>query len=217
MISPSTTPDFNFIAPVYDRLAKVVFGDTQQKAQGHFLYKIPVGARVLVIGGGSGEILIQLLQNCSPYHVLYLEASPVMLQKARQRTEASVKAPLVEFRLGTENQLHPQELFDIVITPFLLDLFPDSLLTTLIQKLNSALLPNGLWLHTDFRLAPSTKAQLWQKPLLWAMYRFFGVLSNVQARQLPSFEQHFRQVGLVPIASTYYYRAFIEAMVFQKP
>lgn len=217
MTASSASPDFNFIAPVYDRLAKAVFGKAQVRAQGHYLNQIPAVSSVLVIGGGSGEILVQLMQSCVPAKVLYLEASSVMLQKAKHRMNFLPHLFPVEFRLGTENDLLPHEKFDVVLTPFVLDLFDNSSLTLLMQKLDAALAADGLWLNTDFHLSSGRLQQAWQKSLLWAMYQFFGAMSQVQARQLPDFDSFFRQAGYSTLDSAFFCKGFIKTQLLQKP
>ncbi|MFB9865036.1 class I SAM-dependent methyltransferase [Rufibacter immobilis] len=217
-MSTAPAPDFDFIAPVYDALAQLVFGKAQQKAQAQFLELIPPGARVLVLGGGSGWLLARLLQKSNPAYVLYLEASSQMLRKARTRYQNFSSAGAeMEFRLGTQDQLLPNEKFHVVLTPFVLDLFTAPQALHMMQRLTQALLPGGLWLHTDFYLAPEKRRQIWQKPLLWAMYRFFRQVSGISGTGLPPFEALFSQVGFVTKQEAFFFHRFIRAQVLQKP
>ncbi|MBC3538377.1 class I SAM-dependent methyltransferase [Rufibacter sediminis] len=215
MSSPSV-PDFNCIAPVYDALAQLVYGDAQKRAQAHFLSLIPAGARVLVLGGGSGWILTELLRQSAPVHVLYLEPARNMLQQAQNRFRNTSSTAQVEFRLGTELDLTPQETFHVVLTPFVLDLFPAAEAYAMMQRLSQALLPGGLWLHTDFHASAPESQPVWQKLLLWGMYRFFGVVSNLSARELPPFEALFQKIGFKTHREAFYFRKFIRAQVLQK-
>ncbi|GGK59124.1 class I SAM-dependent methyltransferase [Rufibacter glacialis] len=209
-----STPDFNLIAPAYDRLAQLVYGNAQRRAQAHFLPLIPPEARVLVVGGGSGWILGELLRQSHPAYVLYLEASSVMLAKAQEKPLAFPAQ--VEFRLGTQAQLLPEEKFHVVLTPFVLDLFTPPEAFSIMQRLDKALYPGGLWLHTDFHQSSSFRRQLWQKPLLWGMYRFFRWVSRISGQGLPPFEALFIKLGYKPRQEASFYKGFIKAQVFQK-
>lgn len=205
-------PDSGFdrVASFYDPLARLVFGSALQDAQHWLLHYIPAGASVLIIGGGSGWILKEVLQQTSPKHILYLEASEKMLQKAKQ---LNYSATIVEFRHGTDADLQPHEQFDVVITPFLLDLFPKQRLTQLMQWLNYSLAPSGLWLFADF-WPVKQKPPFWQKLLTKSMYLFFGVLSDVQTQDLPDYGKHFSRLGLHEKYSQSFYKGFVQAKVF---
>lgn len=217
----ATTPDlpdsgFDRVASFYDPLARVVFGKAQQRAQVALLPFIPAGARVLIIGGGSGWILEQVLSHARPSAVLYLEASPAMLRRAQKRYQ-QLPHPQIQpdFIMGTEAALQPQEQFEVIITPFLLDLFPAQRLSQLMQKLHSTLAPGGRWLFADF-LPEQQPAPLWQRLLLSSMYEFFGILSQVQARQLPDFQRHFAELPLQEIFSSSFYYRMIQAKVYTR-
>jgi ubiquinone/menaquinone biosynthesis C-methylase UbiE len=57
--------NFDFIAPYYDFLSKLIFGKRLRIAQTSLLSKIPRHQRILLVGGGTGWILPELLQICS--------------------------------------------------------------------------------------------------------------------------------------------------------
>lgn len=217
MVTPSAavTPNFDFIAPVYDALAGLVYGQAQKQAQQHFLSQVPPHAQVLVVGGGSGWILQELFRLARPAHVLYLEASGKMLHQAQMLFKHEAPAPL-EFRLGTERDLQEPEKFDVVLTPFVLDLFTEPELQTMLQKLDTALRPAGLWLQTDFQLSTSQWYQIWQKPMLWLMYRFFGWASGISAKKLPPLDKLFHQLGYHQRDWAFFFGGFIKTQVLQK-
>ncbi|TPE43509.1 class I SAM-dependent methyltransferase [Pontibacter mangrovi] len=212
-------PDSGFhrVASFYDPLSRLVYGRALQQAQLALLPFVPEGARVLVIGGGTGWLLEQLLHAGKRLEILYLEAAPAMLQMSRQKYDAFPKPhqAQVQFRLGTEQALQPQEQFDVIITPFLLDLFPPQRLQALMGRLAQALHPKGQWLFADFW--PVQQRPLWwQRLLIKSMYVFFGWLSQVQARQLPDYQQHFKDLGFSPTHSQSFYGGMVQAKVFKR-
>lgn len=209
--------NFNRIAPVYDSLSRLVFGNSLRRAQTTHLALIPEQAKVLLIGGGSGWLLEQLL-NCRPLvKVTYLEVSSNMLQLAQRRIKQQTPKALtgIDFRLGDENSLQPNETFDIILTPFLLDLFPEERLNYLMNRLNAALRPQGLWLFSDFWPA-QTPAPVWQRLLLKSMYAFFGLASGVEATRLPDFNAHFARQPLFLEASASFYSGLVQARAYRK-
>ncbi|QCR23244.1 trans-aconitate 2-methyltransferase [Pontibacter sp. SGAir0037] len=218
----SSLPESGFdrTAFFYDRLAKLVFGSAQENAQLALLPFIPAGARVLIIGGGSGWLLEQVLNCCSATNILYIDASPAMLTLARKRynrlATTTTGRAAVEFRTGTEVAVKPEEQFEAIITPFLLDLFPPQRLSGLMKRLQAALAPQGYWLFADFWPVQQPTPR-WQRLLLWSMYAFFGVLSGVKAKRLPDYQQHFQQLRLHETFSKSFYQQMIQAKVFQQP
>lgn len=211
-------PDSGFhrVAYFYDRLARLVYGNALEQAQLALLPYVPRQAKVLVIGGGSGWVLEQLLRSQKQMDILYLDAAPAMLQLAQQRF-GKYKSPhtsTVHFRLGTEQSLQTYEQFDIVFTPFLLDIFPPQRLRQLMQKLDAALAPGGRWLFADFW--PVQQMLWWQRLLVFGMYTFFGLLSGVKARKLPDYRLHFDELKLREEFSQAFYGGMIQGKVFLK-
>ena len=210
-------PDSGFdrVASFYDRLARLVYGHALEEAQVALLPFVPPRGRVLVIGGGSGWLLERLLQTGRQLDILYIDAAPAMLQRARRRY-IGFRQPhrcTVSFRLGTEQALQPQERFETIFTPFLLDLFPPRRLQRLMGALAAALTPNGSWLFADFWPLQQPPPR-WQRLLLRGMYLFFGLISGVKARRLPDYALHFEALHFREVYSRSFFRDMVQAKVF---
>lgn len=178
--------NFNWIAPVYDALAFLVFGHKLQQAQRVNLNRVPAQASVLLVGGGTGWLLEQLLANCHTQRIVYLETSSEMIRRANQRIVRKALPGTVEFRVGDETSLADNERFDVIITPFVLDLFTEKTLRShFIPHLLRVLKPTGSWLVTDFVNPPVW----WQKALLWVMIHFFRWTAGIETKQLANWQQ----------------------------
>ncbi len=177
--------NFNWIAPAYDLLTRAVFGRSLERAQAVFLDRIPAGASVLIVGGGTGRLLEPLLTGNPSARITYLEASARMLALTSRRMLRRQLLGTVVFRLGDETMLRSDEQFDVIITPFVLDLFTaQTLRTRLLPRLRIVLKPGGQWLITDF-----VRTDLWwQRALLWSMIWFFRLTARVEARQLADWQ-----------------------------
>ena len=211
----SSDPDSGFdrIAWAYDFLAFVIFGHSIKKAQLAFLDTVPPQASVLMIGGGSGWLLKELLIRCQPYQVVYVEASSKMLALSRKAIHCLPAASGVEFRLGNETTITEQACFDVVITPFFLDLFrPPRLANEILPRLFRSLRPQGLWLLTDF--TPSS--HWYHRFLLRTMYGFFEKIARIEARHLPPYADLLVRLGMRKERKASYYGGFIESSVWFK-
>lgn len=200
---------FNRIAPYYDRLKRLVFGKALEASQLPFLGCIPGGAHVLIVGGGSGEILAQLLDINPTARIAYLDASTAMLEMARARVSPA-REHQVTFIHGTETTLQGEPRFDAVIANFLLDLFPEERVKQMIAELQGKLLPGGLWLIADF----VDEGKWWQKALLRGMYGFFRVICGIEASGLPRWEKALVASGLTERMGGSFFGGFIRSSVY---
>src|SRR6185295_7486640 len=74
---------YDLLAPFYDALSSIVFGNSMYRAQVHLLSDIPPGSKVLVLGGGTGRWLREVsIQRFHP-EITYIDSSHGMLKRAR--------------------------------------------------------------------------------------------------------------------------------------
>lgn len=211
---PKAGGDFNGIAPIYDALAFAVFGQRLQRAQAVFLDRISADASVLIVGGGTGWLLEEVLRTGQPKRVLYLEASAQMLALASRRMVQHAVLGSVEFRVGTETSLKSDERFDVILTPFVLDLFTEKTLRLqFIPQLLNVLTPGGLWIITDF-VRPNSG---WQKALLWTMIRFFQLTARVEIKALANWQQLLAGTGLTRVEQQTQVGGMVSAEVWKCP
>ncbi|MCB2408299.1 class I SAM-dependent methyltransferase [Hymenobacter lucidus] len=204
---------FDRVAAFYDPLARLVFGNALRQAQQAALAGLPAGqGRVLIIGGGTGWVLGEVLARRPDARVLYLEASAVMLAKSRETLlqRSPTHAAQVEFRLGTEQALQPGESFDAIITFFFLDLFEPVRLRAILARLEQARRPAAPWLLADFRPTQT----LWQRVLLTLMYRFFSLTTGISGRNMPDLHRELAAFGLQVRQQQLFFRGMVEAAVF---
>ena len=205
------------MAPYYDRLARLVFGRSVQRAQRHFLDQIPPAARVLLVGGGTGWLLPYLLEKPEVVHVTYLEASAVMLNMAQQQAQTvrSLSSATVRWAHGNDRQLGLQDQYDVVITNFVLDMYAGEALDQLMHRLLVHLRPGGHWLFTDFRLSNQRGHRIWQRWMTKAMYAFFHLTAGITRQSLPPYHRHFSALGLRLTHEKTFYADFIVSRVYR--
>ena len=208
---------FDRVAPHYDTLARLVFGKSIRRAQLYFLDQIPPNARVLVVGGGTGWLLVELLRRREVAQVTYLEASQQMLTMARQKVRAnSLSAGRVRFVHGTEQALAPEERFSVVITNFVLDMYAGEVLDHLMQTLAAQLEPDGRWLFTDFRISDQKRHRGWQRLMARAMYGFFHLTAGIAHQSLPPYHQHFLKHEFQMTHERSFYGDFMVSRLYER-
>ncbi len=206
---------FDRVAWCYDALSALVFGPALKRAQRTALHGLPPGApHVLILGGGTGWVLTAVLRRRPQATVLYLEASPKMLARARARLarEHPKATARIEFRHGTQAALGQAERFDALITFFVLDCIASPDLPGALAQLRAAQRPEAPWLLADFRPARHG----WRKALLTLMYVFFRLSTGLRARKLPDLGTALAGLGLRPVQQTRFYADAVEAVIFSE-
>jgi ubiquinone/menaquinone biosynthesis C-methylase UbiE len=200
--------NFDFIAPAYDQLARLVFGKSIVESQLYFLNAIPEDASVLILGGGTGWLLEELITrkpNCS---VCYIEASSKMLTLTNQR-KFNEKMTFIH---GTENDIPSRFKYDVVITNFYLDLFSEKKLDDVVKKITAHVSATGMWIATDF----VDGKKWWHRLMLKVMYQFFCFTSGVEASTLPTWEKSMLQHLWIEQDHKLTYGTFIKSVILKR-
>lgn len=215
MRPPLPDSGFDRVAAFYDPLSRLVYGRALVRAQHYALTAglPPSAPHLLIIGGGTGHVLLEVLRQRPQATVLYIEASPQMLHKARTllARQLPIAIAQVEFLLGTEASLTKQDAFDAIITFFFLDLFEPQRLQQIMTSLYATRKPGAPWLLADFA-PPHT---WWQRVLLAAMYSFFRLTTGISGSTLPPFRKALVQLGLRAEQSKCFFGGMIEASVWR--
>jgi trans-aconitate methyltransferase len=203
--------DFDWLANYYDSLTGLVFGNALKHSERHFLHLLPQRSTVLIIGGGTGQVLRHIFSRDPTCRVWFIEASGKMLSHA-MRNVPPQHTDQVQFMHGTEASIDRDLKFDVIITNFYLDLYPDKELLDVCTILNEKLNENGLWLASDF----TDGGKWWQRLMLSVMYRFFVSTCRITARRLPDWEKVFDHIDLTRLDEAFFYHGFIKCAVFKK-
>lgn len=192
---------FDKIYRFYDLLARLVFGNTLEKAKASFLSTVEEGANVLIIGGGTGATLERLDELGRNLKIDYVESSRGMTRKARERMLKNIKVvfhplPIEDF-YGTG--------YDIIITEFFFDLFEVEKLEKLLVHIVHKLKIGGNWIDTDFR--PTNN--VWNRVVLKAMLIFFKLSVHMKANRLFDTKSLFRNHNLIIKNEVYFMKGFV--------
>jgi ubiquinone/menaquinone biosynthesis C-methylase UbiE len=178
---------FDRIARSYQTLETIAFGNALQRARVACLDEIHSPRRGLVVGEGNGRFLCELLRAHPDIQVDCVDASARMLELARQRVEREIpdRANRINFLpQDIASWTPPENQFDLIVTHFFLDCFPENRVAEIAAKLSRAATVNATWLLADFRV-PAGGFARWRAGLwLAAMYRFFQLSAGIEATAL---------------------------------
>lgn len=208
---------FNRLAPIYDSLARLVYGNSLRKAQTAFLEKLPKNAKILVLGGGSGWFLEQLILKAQPLEVSYLEISSKMIEQSKARIQKNLKdvsISRIQFIEADFEQVTIEGEFDAICTHCFLDLFGPAKLGSIMQKLKTLMKSGGIWYFSDFQHAGTQPMRWISKQLISLMYFFFRLNCQIDAKQLPAFESEFAKLKLIKKEEAAFYGGMIVARIY---
>lgn len=205
---------YDTIASIYDVLARVFMGKSITASQQFLLKQIPANAgRMLIAGGGTGWVLEEIAAlHKQPLQIDYVDISAKMIALAAKRNSGNHK---VNFIQSSVEQNLGNQVYDVVMTPFLLDNFSQVNAELVFTNIHNALKPGGYWLYADFEVSGSF---IWvKKTVLAIMYAFFRLTCNIEARQLPDVKSSFKKHIYQTIARAGFKGNFITAIIYQKP
>jgi SAM-dependent methyltransferase len=192
-------PGFDAIAPVYDALSWPLGPGAIAGVQRDLLGALPACARAVVVGGGTGRIAVDLIEGGAASRIVYLEPSRGMIARARRRAAARGVSHRIDFRRAGVEGIEAGERFDLVVTPFVLDLFAPVTLEVVMDRLDAGLVPGGAWLFADFVL---DRAGPLGRATVPALYAFFRAVCRIEARRLPDFDAVFARRGFRVVAES---------------
>jgi len=178
---------FDAVAPWYRSLETIAFGNALQRCRVAYLSEVGSSRRALVVGEGNGRFLCALLRAHPEIEVDCVDASDRMLELARQRIQRELPRSAAQVRFlhrDVSSWAPPENRYDLVVTHFVLDCFPEAELVDVIKRLARAAKPKAVWLLADFRIPARGSARLRARVWLAVMYRFFRLTARIPASQL---------------------------------
>jgi len=188
----SAAPDFNNIARVYRWMEWLTFGPFLQRCRCAFLSRLSERRNGLILGDGDGRFTARLLHANSAVMVDTIDASESMLRQLASRTPAHrVRIHIADARTFRP----PRSDYDLIATHFFLDCLTDAEVRNLAYRLRNHVGPDAAWVISEFAIPSNLYGQAIARPLISALYRAFGLLTNLGIRQLPNYRLALSQSG----------------------
>lgn len=204
--------NYDLIAGFYDTLSGIVFRGKILCAQQHYLSLIKTNNRVLIIGGGTGQVLENFNYIGFPLTIDFVEPSGRMIKKARQRQSKLDRLNLNFIQEKFEN-IKFEKKYDFVCCFFFLDLFDEPGLKEVVQKVETIMTDTGYLLVSDFQVK---KNIWWQKWLSAIMHSFFKLTTKLESKSLKDINGHLTALGFRRTEIAEFFYEFIFSAVYKK-
>ncbi|MBN3521540.1 class I SAM-dependent methyltransferase [Algoriphagus lutimaris] len=193
---------YGFIAPFYNRLAKLVFGNQLAVAKRSFISRLGE-KKVLIIGGGDGKDYQNYQENLLGD---YWELSQSMLVLSKKNLHRSS----LNFHLGNFRQKE-NHTFDEIWLHFVLDTMFDSEIMELLDQLKRSLNQEGRIFFVDF-FQPTT---LKNKMLQFFMISFFRMVAQHKRKNIPEYEELFKRCLWEKEKEQIFLKGWVKAQVWK--
>ncbi len=201
---------FSLLAPIYDRLARLVFGASIDKSQTHFFESLVNPSTILVVGGGTGRFLPGYRELHQDSAIDFVEKSTGMIARAKSQHPVMdgitfLEADFLDHQFTTS--------YDVILLPFFLDMFSNDSIGNILRIIQSVSHENTKIIVTDFLQQRSAG---WKALLLHLMYLFFRLTCDIEAHSLPDWKNEFARFGWNIIDEATYCKGMIGTHLLQK-
>jgi SAM-dependent methyltransferase len=188
-------------APNFDRLAKLyrwmelfTFGPFLSRCRQAFLPRLNSAQHAVVLGDGDGRFTAQLLRVNSQVRIDAVDASPAMLDALLRRAGRNA-GRVSTYRADIRSWQPANPPYDLVVSHFFLDCLTTQEVHTVAAKLHGAVLPSATWIVSEFTVPRNCFGRRVAHPLVWLLYRAFGLLTGLKIRSLPDYHCALRNAG----------------------
>jgi SAM-dependent methyltransferase len=190
----SQSPNFDRLARIYKWMEFVTFGPFLSRCREAFLSEVRSARRAVVLGDGDGRFTAELLHVNSQVRIDAVDASPAMLQALLRRVRKN--AGRVSAHCADARDWQPANPpYDLVASHFFLDCLTTEEIRALAAKLRDAVSPPAVWIVSEFAVPSGWFGRFVARPLVWLLYRGFGLLTGLKIRWLPDHQAALRSAG----------------------
>jgi ubiquinone/menaquinone biosynthesis C-methylase UbiE len=207
---------FDFLSSFYDFASRFFFGSSLLKSQIYFLPELKQGKSILIFGGGTGKILVELIKQNVGLEYIYVDISSGMIEKTKKRIAKFSPSQNIHFICGSYSDLPSNKKFDLIITPYVLDCFSDKELGNAMNALSSTLNTNGQWLFSDFYSSQSGLMKIFSNIIIRILYFLFNIICGFNITHLPDFEKEFSRLGYIPIEEKYFLQKLLASRIYER-
>jgi SAM-dependent methyltransferase len=187
-------PNFDHLAKLYMWMELVTFGPFLARCREAFLSELGSARRAVVLGDGDGRFTAELLRVNSLVRIDAVDASPAMLDALLHRARQNGDRVSVHCT-DARNWQPANPSYDLVVSHFFLDCLATEDVRALAATVCDAVSPSATWIVSEFAVPEGWFGRWVARPLVWLLYRAFGLFTGLKIRSLPDHHGALRNAG----------------------
>ena len=188
------TAGFNGLARIYRWMEYASFGPWLWWCRCAFTNELSGLRRAAILGDGDGRFTARLLAANSQVEVDAVDASEAMLRSLVRR--AGRNAGRVRAHCADARKWQPDTAsYDLIVTHFFLDCLTTDEVRALAMKMRHTSAHGARWVVSEFAEPESRLGRAAARPIVWLLYRAFGLLTGLEVRTLPDHHAALREAG----------------------
>ena len=213
MVRVTKQAAFDLIAPIYNGAKKIALLNLPERVIEKWVEKLPQAHHILVIGGGADNTVISLQKRFPGAEIVCVDFSKKMIDLAFSRWKSTSPQKKVTFLHANFLEARFAVSFDLVVCPFFLDLFNDTCLRQMAQRITEVASSHGVLAIMDF--ASKKHASNAGKVITHILYFFFNWVIKSGQSMVPDFAPYFQAHGWIHTKNTLFYNRVYQCQLFQ--
>ena len=218
----SLNSGFDSIAPLYTWLEELVYKKSMQDSRIAFSMELKTKPNILILGEGPGRFVSHISQILKNSNIHIVEESQSMrsliIETIKNCSHSKTGNKFYIYDSLDKISSRDKGCFDGIVTHFYLDMFMDADLLKEVKSISKYASKDAVWLYSDFSTS-ANKPFFWRlrnQFLLWFMYQFFGIVSNLECKTLEDPKIYHQNQGWDIAAEMKFNQEFILARLLKR-
>ncbi len=188
-----------------------------EKVLSKCIESLPFHSRILVVGGGADNTVLELLKREKCDKILHVDISNVMSNLAKERIDSLPKEhkEKVDFKVSSFMGFSPAttQSFDAVIFPFYFDLFEDAEINLNLNWLKKFVSGKTSIYIIDFQ--NNSTQNVWKRIKEVGLYVLFQPITKVKRKSFPKLKNLFEENGFSTQNKESFFNGFYTFLEFK--
>jgi tRNA (cmo5U34)-methyltransferase len=156
---------------------------------------------------------VELMKSGKAEKITYVDISEGMIQESRKKVKAKAPQTMaqVNFICGTLQDINPTEKFDLIFTPYFLDLFEEKERGSIMMRIQAHLNPEGYWYVSDFAYPDRNLLGKAYRLVHRLLYFFFRTVCGISGQQLPNLKSELKAMNMRLVEEKYFLKRMLWA------
>lgn len=186
-----------------------MFGNSLLNIQKHLIQQLPATGKLVILGGGNGEILPIIYKQSPLLEIEYIESSDKMIASAKTKINANQKIIFTQ----SDNFEFVSTKADVIYSAFFWDIFTEEHIIKHVQQIETNFGKSIKWFVADFAINSDIKLRYLRQFQIFLSILFFRLTVKHRVNYLPKIFKTFKDSKYNILYSKHLSGNFLKAQV----